>query len=84
MLRKALQDCAADHDPGPEHDRPPAPKTMGNPRGEGDCEDGAQLVGCTDDAKEVGLDSKLAGIIRPTLAEIFVNVSMYRGKGENR
>lgn len=71
MLRKALQKRADHHDERSEHDRPPPPETLGEPRSDRDAKNRAELIARVDETKKTGLDIGLPVIVDVAIAEVF-------------
>lgn len=75
MLGKTLEEGAKDHDPGAEHDGPPAAVALRKPRREGDGEDGPELVARVDEAKKTRLDGESPLRILASVAQVWKRVS---------
>ena len=75
MLGETLEEGANNHDPGAEHDGPPAAVALRKPRGEGDGEDGPELVARVDEAKHTRLDGEVPLGILASVAQVWKLVS---------
>lgn len=70
MLGETLQDGSNTHDQRTRHDGQSSTESLVEPRGDGNSENGAELVARRDKTKQASFDSPLALCVFEAIAEI--------------